>query len=156
MSEPLQVPDEDTQFELPTGPDLKRPDWIFRDGKGIGCVRALPVVVPTWGVKGTQYSVEDGLLLIIATHLRQIWWRNVRQDRDDRWKVIAARSKRRFPYFSRTYAIQFAADEEEAEALQLAMLKEWPTKRYADAVPLGPRERRRLRLASLPATDLAA
>lgn len=150
------MPGDDTQFELPTGPDLKHPDWLFRDGKGIGCVRALPVVVPTWGVKGMVYSVEDGLLLIIVMFLRQAWWRRVRQDRDDRWKVIAARSKRRFPYFSRTDTIQFAADEDEAEALQLAMLKEWPTKHYADAVPLGPRERRRLRLASLPPADQAA
>lgn len=147
---------ENTQLELPTGPDLKHPDWIFQDGNGIGCVRALPVVVPTWGVKGTQYSVEDGLLLVIVAAVRQMWWHKVRQDRDDRWKVIAARSKRRFPYYSRTYAIQFAANEEEAEALQLAMLQEWPTKRYADAVPLGPRERRRLRLASLPSTDQVA
>lgn len=150
------MPDEDTQFELPTGPDFKHPHWIFRDGKGIGCVRALPVAVPTWGVKGTRYTVEGGLLLIIAAHCRQIWWRNVHQQPDDRWKVIAARSKRRFPYFSRTYAIQFAADEAEAEALRLAMLKEWPSGRVADGVPLGPRERRRLRLASLPSTDKAA
>lgn len=150
------MPGDDTQLELPTGPDLEHPDWLFRDGKGVGCVRAFPVVVPTWGVKGTQYSVEGGLLLIIATCFRQIWWRSVRRDRDDRWKVIAARSKRRFPYFSRTYAIQFAANEDEAGALQLAMLKEWLTKRYADAVPLGPHQRRRLRLASSPSTDPAA
>jgi hypothetical protein len=71
-------------------------------------------------------------------------------DHDERWKVIAARSARRLPYFSKTYEIRFAETEEEAESIQLAMLREWTPGGYATSRALGPLERRRRRLESRP------
>lgn len=141
--------DDQTQFEIPSGPNPKHPDWIFRDGKGLGCVRCMPVVVPTWGTRGAHYDFDEGLLLMLAAYLRQLWWRKVLRDNDERWKVVVSRSRRRIPFFCRTLAIEFCDTEDEAEVRQVALLRAWPTSGYANAKPLSRRERRSRRLTSL-------
>lgn len=109
----------------------------------------MPVVVPTWGVKASEFSNDDALIVMTSVMLRQLWWRLVRRDEDDRWKVISARSKRLFPYFSRIYAIQFAATEKESKQIQKALLGAWVAEAYSQATPIGPRDRRRLRRATM-------
>jgi hypothetical protein len=107
----------------------------------------MPVEVPTWGVKSVSYQPVDAIGYPVAAWARRLWWHQIRHDDfDDRRKVIAARSRRRVPYFSRIYAIQFAATEEEAVALSRKMLADWSSANHAEAKPIGPRERRRRRL----------
>lgn len=142
--------DHQGQFEFPAGPDFQHPDWIFRDGQGLGCVRSMPVQVPTWGTRAINYDFEAGLFLLLVAALRRIWWKKVLRHHDDRWKVVVSRSRRRLPCVFRTVAIEFCETEEDAQVRQIALLRGWPQAAYASLTPMGPRDRRKARLSSFP------
>ena len=140
------MPDEDTQFEIPTEPDLRHPDWIFRDGEGLACVRAMPVWTPTWGTRPARFDLDSAIFLIAFSWARRGIWLGLRGDRDERWKLVVS-CKRHDPGWWRTVAIEFFEDQEGAEVRRVEILSRWSVGKYATLPPIGPSERRRLRLS---------
>lgn len=140
------MPDDSVHYELSIGPDAQNPDRLFKDGAGAACVRAMPVWATTWGTRSPAFAFEDAVVMIAVGWMRRHLWRWVRRDDDDRWKLVVSCTKRRFPPWWRTVAVEFFETEQAAEQRQLQILKEWDNGQYASRPALGPRERQRLRL----------
>lgn len=84
--------------------------------------------------------------MLATSWVRRRAWRWLRHDRDARWKLVVSRTARRFPVWWRTVAIEFHRTEEDAEQRQAQILRNWDSGQYSTRPPIGPRERRRLRL----------
>ena len=140
------VPDDDTQTEIPTGPDLRHPDWVFRDGAGLACVRAMPVWTPTWGTRSVRFDLDSAIFLIALSWARRGIWLGLRRDGDERWKLVVSRKRRDLGWW-RTVAIEFFEDEEGVDVRRAEILSGWSANAHSTLPLIGPSERRRLRLA---------
>ena len=106
----------------------------------------MPVWTPTWGTRSPVFGLDDAVVLGVASLARRGLWRWVRRDNDSRLKLVVSRSKRRFPVWWRTVAIEFFETEEAAQKRQMEIVNDWSSGQFAARRPIGPLERRRLRL----------
>lgn len=115
-----------------TGPsDVDDADRYFTDGDFEYAVRAVPAAFPNLlaldpvGSGGDLGQLLFGLVVFLSSGL-------VATRRDERWKVLVARRRRKFPRTLHVIGVEFFGTEEGAETRQVEIRRRWVTGSHAD------------------------
>jgi hypothetical protein len=115
-----------------TGPsDVQDADRYFTDGDFEYVVRAAPAAFPNLvaldpvGGGGDLGQVLFGLVVFLSSGV-------IATRRDERWKVLVARRRRKVPRWLHVIAVEFLGTVEEAEARQAEIRHGWVAGSHAD------------------------
>lgn len=147
----------------PEGPDLDRPDQVFRDGDSHWAVNVVPALLPMGFVQGT--SADDPTTALLAFFFLLL--SAILAPFDRRYKTVVSRRTLRHGFWPRMIAflpalargpwkvvhVEFFANGESAVRRQLEILRKWDLGELAKLPAMSRLELRAARRVGISARD---